>query len=620
MRRSVFLTAIALLVVAGQSFGASQRAVGRHGGSAPGASWVQRATVQASDVTAAADAWSWEAVPNRPVALIETNYYTYLPGEPLQVRITTHPNGYSGPVTMYVYRENRSTGERRYYNVAGGALLPSGESADLFGTGGTPVPVVVPQLSDFVLFGTAADTLNGWGVNGALGGSISTPAGETGLYQYVLELRDASGQRVISRSNAMYSYIEQSVPVSGTITSDTTWTANRRYVMSDFVGVQAPAVLTIEPGTVVYGGNSRATLFIQRGAKIVADGTNRRPIVFTSPQPVGSRSQTDWGSLVILGGAPVNDSRNQLVGESYLEGLPQQAQYRFGGSNANDSSGVLRYVRLEFGGFEIEKDQEINGLSLAGVGAGTVIDHVQVLHNKDDAFEFWGGTVNAKHLLGVAFADDGLDFDLGYQGNIQFVVMIKRAGNDENDANILTESDGHPQSFTNTPKTMPTVYNVTAIRETNAFGNYGGVIRRGAAGRFYNTVITNSRKAPLTLRDDQTFNNVGTNELVWNSSILHGDFSDAAFGSSDRASATRDFLFTTMRRNRNLDPMLAVGTVNDITALMPDLTPLPGSPALDVNFVTQPPDNRFFEQVDFVGGVGPTDNWVLSGWANFSNN
>ena len=133
----------------------------------------------------------------------------------------------------------------------------------------------------------------------------------------------------------------------------------------------APAVLTIEPGTVIYGGDTRATLFIQRGAKIMADGTDRRPIVFTSPQRVGSRAQLDWGSLVVLGNAPINVA----VGTAFLEGLPSTPGYNYGGTNAADSSGVLRYVRLEFGGFPIATDREINGLTLGGVGSGTVIDH-----------------------------------------------------------------------------------------------------------------------------------------------------------------------------------------------------------------------------------------------------
>ena len=550
----------------------------------------------------------------RPVVLLETNYYTFLPGEPLQLRLTVSPNGYGAPVTMYLYRENRTTGERRYHNVAGG-LLASGQQADLFGSTAAPVPVFTPSLSDFVLFGSASDTSQlGWGVNGALGGSLAVPANETGLHQWVIELRDAAGKRVLARSNAMYSYVAESVNVSGTIAASTTWTANKRYVLNNFVGVAAPATLTIEPGTVVYGAGTTATLFIQRGAKIIADGTARRPIVFTSPQRVGSRAQRDWGSLVLLGSAPVN------AGEPTLEGLPSENAYRYGGTNPADSSGVVRYVRLEFGGYEISTNQEINGLTLAGVGSGTVIDYVEVLHNKDDAFEFFGGTVNAKHLLGVAFADDGLDFDNGYSGSIQFAALIKRAANDEDDGNILTESDNHPQTFTLTPQTSPRVYNVTALRESGPRGNYGGVIRRGSAGRFYNTIVTGSRRAPVTFRDDATFNAIGAGELVLNHSLLHGNFTDSGFTGSDRAQQTRDFLFTTMTRNRNADPMLNIGEPTLLDTLMPDLRPQPGSPALDADFVAVPPDDGFLEAVDFIGAVGPGHDWVLSGWANFSDN
>jgi len=580
-------------------------------------SWVKRARLSVADLGVITEqASTVEATGIRPIVLIETNYYTFLTNEPLQVRITVDPNAYTAPATMYLYWENRATGERRYYNIAAKALLAAGQQADLFGAVGTPVPIVVPKLDDFVLFGTAADSVNSWGVNGALGGSIVTPSGQSGLFQYVVEIRDAAGKRVISRSNAMYSYVASTTNVSGTISSSQTWTANNRYVLHDFVGVQAPAVLTIEPGTVIYGGDTRATLFIQGGAKIIADGTARRPIIFTSALKVGDRAQRDWGSLVLLGKAPINATG----GQQFLEGLPSLPAYQYGGTDAADNSGIVRYVRLEFGGFEIEANQEINGLTMGGVGSGTLIDYVEVLHNKDDAFEFFGGTVNAKHLLGIAFADDGLDFDNGYTGNIQYAAMIKRAVNDENDGNILTESDDHPNTFTLTPLTNPRVYNTTGVRVSGPAGNYGGVLRRGTAGKFFNAVVSGSRQAPLTIRDDATFNSAGT-ELLIDNSILSGDFSDAKFANSaDRATQTRTFLFTTMKNNRNTDPLLAMGTPTLTKTLMPDLTPLSGSPALDADFVAQPPDNGFFERVDFLGAIAPGNNWVLSGWATFSDN
>jgi hypothetical protein len=159
---------------------------------------------------------------------------------------------------------------------------------------------------------------------------------------------------------------------------------------------------------------------------------------------------------------------------------------------------------------------------------------------------------------------------------------------------------------------------------SNASGQYGGVLRRNTAGRFENIVITNARLAPVTLRDGSTFNNAAAGELVFDHSLLHGSFDDAAFpgtgASGDQAANTRNFLFTAMTRNRNLDPLLAMGAPSLLRTYMPDLMPRADSPALDAGFVAVPPDNGFLEAVDFQGAVGPGHDWILSGWATFSDN
>lgn len=552
----------------------------------------------------------------RPIALIETNYYTFNPGDPLQLRITVDPNGFGAPVTMYLYRENRTTGERRYYTVSGTAL-GAGVQQDLFGSSVGPVPVFVPRLNDFVLFGTADSNPLSWGVAGALGGSIPTPTGETGLCQFVLEIRDAAGKRVLARSNAMYSYITGTVDVSGTITTNTTWTADKRYTLHEFVGVASPATLTIQPGTVIYGGDGHATLFIQRGAKINADGTAKRPIIFTSPQKTGSRAQKDWGSLVVLGNAPINVAG----GQAFLEGLPSQAAYSYGGNDAADNSGVIRYVRLEFGGFEIATAQEINGLTLGGVGTGTLIDYVQVLENKDDCVEWFGGTARAKHILGINCADDALDTDFGTQMQVQFAAFIKRGNYDESDSNIWAEADNDANGSAATPVSNPNVYNVTAVRASNSAGNFGAVLRRNTGGKYYNIISLGTKFAPVNLRDSATVANANSGALVLDNSILFGDFTDAVgFAGRTDGGQTRTFVFETNKRNRNVDPMLAMGTPSLLKSLMPDLEPLANSPALDADFVAHPPDNGFFEDVDYQGAIAPGHNWVLSGWANFSDN
>ncbi|MGZ5442964.1 MAG: hypothetical protein ACXW5U_13000 [Thermoanaerobaculia bacterium] len=574
--------------------------------------WVRRAPLSNALLQrAVVEATLAETSGTRPVVLLETNYYTYVANDPLELRLTVDPNGFGGPVTMYLYREDRRTGDRRYYTVSG--EQGAGVQTDLFGSAASPVPVFVPTLSDFVLFGSAASTSDlSWKVNGALGPAITVPGAETSLRQFVIEIRDAAGKRVLSRSNAMYSYVTGSVEVTGKITTNTTWTADKRYVLHDYVGVAEPAVLTIEPGTVIYGGDGKASLFIQRGAKIIADGTSRRPIVFTSPQRVGDRAQKDWGSLIVLGNAPINQGTN------ILEGLASFPEYTFGGADPADDSGVLRYVRLEFGGFEIATNQEINGLTLGGVGSGTVIDYVEVLHNKDDAFEFFGGTVNASHLLGIAFADDGIDLDYGYTGSIQFAAMIKRAANDEGDANFLTESDNDGEGSGKTPITNPRIYNVTAVREASDTGFYGGRIRRNSGGQWHNVVVAGAKNAPLYLDGSATQANAGTGVLTFDHSILFGDFTK--YPSSVNGAPTIEHLFTTWKYNRNVDPKLAIGAPTLLKTLMPDLMPLAGSPALDADFAGNPPDDGFLVPTDYLGAVGPGDNWLLTGWATFSDN
>lgn len=607
MRRILMIVAIGLL--AGGAIAAPRGLENRR-------EWFRRAPMGAAALAqAVAEASLAEVEGRRPVALLETNYYTFLPGEPLQLRVTVSPNGFGAPVTMYLYWQNRLTGERRYY-TAGGTQLAAGQQSDLFGSAAGPVPVFVPALNDFVLFGGTEASELSWGVPGALGGSIVVPSGQPGLYEFVFELRDAAGKRVLARSNAMYSHVTATESVSGTIQESTTWTADKRYVLNDFVGVAAPAVLTIEPGTVIYGGDGRATLFIQRGAKILADGTERRPIIFTSPQRVGARAQTDWGSLVLFGRAPINVQG----GFAYMEGVPSEEAYAYGGNDPADSSGIVRYVRLEFGGFAISTGREINGLTLAGVGTGTVVDHVQVLHNADDGFEFFGGTVNAKHLLGVGYADDGLDFDFGYTGSVQFAALIKR-DNDESDGNIITESDNNGEGTGATPLTSPTVYNVTGLRVGSAAnGNYGAVIRRNSAGTYRNIIVHGSKNAPVNLRDSATDNNANSGALSWDNSILSGSFEDAAYPSRTDGGQSRTFVFTTNASNRNVDPLLNIGAATLLQSYMPDLMPREDSPALDADFVANPPDNGFLIPVGFQGAVGPGHDWVLTGWANFSDN
>ncbi len=228
------------------------------------------------------------------------------------------------------------------------------------------------------------------------------------------------------------------VAVTGAISESTTWTADNIYQLNQKVVVEAGVTLTINPGTIIKGsagtGSLASALIVARDGTINAQGTADQPIIFTSTadniaigQTAGTNlDQNDrglWGGLIILGNAPCSFSGD--ISESQIEGIPADDTFGlYGGSDAGDSSGVLRYVSIRHGGALIGEGNEINGLTLGGVGNGTVIDNIEVVANVDDGIEFFGGTVDASNLLVWAQGDDALDIDQAYSGTIDNAVVV----------------------------------------------------------------------------------------------------------------------------------------------------------------------------------------------------
>ncbi|MDR0540745.1 MAG: hypothetical protein LBH19_00875 [Dysgonamonadaceae bacterium] len=235
------------------------------------------------------------------------------------------------------------------------------------------------------------------------------------------------------------------------------------YTMVGWIYVEDGATLTIEPGTIIKGTNKSydgreaaqgSTLIIMRGAKIMAQGTRTEPIVFTSAQPGGQRKASDWGGIVICGKAKNNSTTMTIEG-----GL--EADH--GGNDDNDNSGVLQYVRIEFGGYPYAVDNEINGLTLGSVGRGTTIDHVQVSYSGDDSFEWFGGCVNAKNLIAYHGWDDDFDTDNGFSGKLQFLLGVRDPRiADQSNSNGF-ESDNNASGSTSEPITSAVFSNVTLI-------------------------------------------------------------------------------------------------------------------------------------------------------------
>lgn len=244
---------------------------------------------------------------------------------------------------------------------------------------------------------------------------------------------------------------------AGDITGTTNWTKDNIYKINGFVRVQDGGILNIEAGTVILGDfETKGTLIIQRGGKIYAQGTASEPIVFTSEKAPGLRTPGDWGGVVICGKAP----NNVPGGNVELEGGYGAFH---GGNDPNDNSGVLRYVQINFAGIPINPNEEVNSLTMGSVGNGTVIENVLCAYGLDDAFEWFGGTVNGKYLVAYRGLDDDLDVDLGYSGNVQFALCIRGASSADQSGSNGFEVDNDGSGSGNTPKTSGTFSNISII-------------------------------------------------------------------------------------------------------------------------------------------------------------
>jgi hypothetical protein len=296
--------------------------------------------------------------------------------------------------------------------------------------------------------------------------------------------------------------VPTSTTLSGNITSTTTLTSDKEWVLKGYVYVTDGAKLIIQPGTIIKSDISeKGALCIERGAQIVAEGTATKPIIFTSGRPVGERTPGDWGGIVILGRAKTN-----RTSEPTIEGGIGRA---YGGTNDLDNSGILKYVRIEYAGIAAMPNSEINALTLGGVGSGTIIENVQTIYANDDAFEFFGGTVNAKNLYAYGTADDDFDFDFGYTGTITNGVA-KRDPQfvDNGDAGNGIECDNDGTGSSAQPFTHPKLFNMILVgpNVSTALPNHnlGLRFRRGTQFTMKNGVIWGWMKGGLSLESNET--------------------------------------------------------------------------------------------------------------------
>ena len=279
----------------------------------------------------------------------------------------------------------------------------------------------------------------------------------------------------------------------GSGTGTTTWTSDNVYVLDGFVFVNDGDVLTIEPGTVIKGksgsGADASALVVARGGQIQANGTADAPIVFTfeadaldGSTPYNVRGQ--WGGVIILGQATLNSS----PGETQIEGIPDtESRGRYGGTNDEDNSGSMTYVSIRHGGTDIGAGNEINGLTLGGVGAGTTLDYIEVISNADDGVEFFGGTASIKHVVTAFCGDDSFDYDEGWRGYGQFWCTVQEEGEGDRGG----EHDGGTDPEDGMPYAHPIIYNATYIGRGASAGKRALTLRDNAGGEYHNSIFYN---------------------------------------------------------------------------------------------------------------------------------
>ncbi|QBY06089.1 hypothetical protein E2K93_00835 [Thalassotalea sp. HSM 43] len=396
--------------------------------------------------------------------------------------------------------------------------------------------------------------------------------------------------------------------ISGSIREDMNLTANNIYSLSGAVFVGGDnansATLSVEAGATIYGQSGNDYLVVSRGSKIEANGTSSAPITFTSSQDVtgATTGSGQWGGIVLLGNAPSNKCPSDgSACALQVEGVEEGAV--FGGTDAQDSSGTLRYVVVKHAGYEIAPDNELNGITFGGVGSNTVVEYIQVHENADDGIEFFGGTVNAKYVVLTANKDDSVDWDNGFKGKLQYV-LVKHA--DENgEANRAIEADNDGSNPGKQPQSNPTIANMTIIGngfDTSDKDSEGIYLREGTRAQLHNFVVTgyDGMGECLELESGLTVDQAAAGDTVITNSVF-------ACGENFKSQAGNE------DANANFDLGAWVLGLSDNSTAASMMDVLDGIYTIDA---TQPKDfsgDSFFDNADHIGAVSADNDWT-AGW------
>jgi len=399
--------------------------------------------------------------------------------------------------------------------------------------------------------------------------------------------------------------------ISGTIEADTRWTCD--HTLSGIVTIKN-AKLTIDPGVTIKGTNGSA-LIIGRGSQLFAEGTADKPIVMTSALAAGTRARGDWGGLVLMGDAP----NNLQTGTGAAEGLDAtDPTYQYGGTDAASSCGSLKYLRVEFAGFELGKDNELNGITFYSCGSGTKVDYVQSHMGKDDGIEAFGGTWSGTHIVITGALDDSFDADQGYVGNLQYVYIQQ----DIATGNFGFEWSNQKDNLDATPRTHPVVSNVTFIGTGTNAGSFIDTkstavkLKEGSAGEIHNAILGWSYNAVVELTEEATEKVADAGEIAITDTIFFknagkGDGVSLYAGSEGSTWDLKGFVEAAANNNQlEVDPMLGSSAWNAA-----DIIPGAGSPALGAG---RPVPGH--EPSDFIGAVKDSASDWTRGWTSYAPN
>lgn len=419
--------------------------------------------------------------------------------------------------------------------------------------------------------------------------------------------------------------------LTGNLTTQTL-TKDKKYLLKGQVFVQEGQVLTIQPGTVIFGDKvTKGTLIIAPGGKIIAEGTAAEPIVFTSALATGLRDRGDWGGLVILGRARVNQDNPAIEGISPV--------VNYGGTNDADDSGVLRFVRVEFAGIELTPNNETNSITLGGVGNLTDIENVQVSFGGDDGFEWFGGSVNGKNLICFGTWDDSFDVDFGFSGKVQFGLEVRYPSYADQSGSNSFECDNGPNDNATTFLTTGTFSNFTCIgprstatQSINANFQHSIDLRRRTAVTIANSVFVGYPRG-IRMNQQTVYDNYvpasGDPSGYLLNNIMHAPSTTYSVGSGMTATAANVTSYWTAANVMSVEPDFAVGyaalglnTNTFFGTSLPEAYPANPNFAVLTGLLTTSPVNftnirlnTGFTPTTYVGAFGAND-WT-DGWAEF---